>query len=717
MYALQSLKDTVTELPRGGFLVQTSAGYVQVGAPPETIKDTMLLPESVPQIFVLPVRLFNPEKGISLSELEFPIYFNFFFKKRRTTIVATREQAARLERVLQEAVFGPADLDISVDAPDAGTGLSDIRPEMAHYRSFTFADLFAFAYLENGRCRIGEVEIRLADNGCYAFTDKGRPLAEVPASIEYTPRFDIGARLKEPYRPPLFAVTCLGPSHGFDPTENTSGFILWLNHRGVMVDPPVNSTEWLRDSNVNPKLIDSVILTHCHADHDAGTFQKLMEEVKVTIYTTRTIMESFLRKYSALADEPVDYLRQLFDFFPVAIGKPFFIHGARFIASYSLHSIPTIGFTLRFQNRSFVYSSDHQGEPRVHQELLAKGVLTPERYAELAAFPWDSQVIYHEAGIPPLHTSIGYFTSLPREAQKRIHIYHIAKKDFPSGTALELCKFGMEHTVNLPVAAPPFEKTYEVLGLLRHLDFFHGFSVQKAQEFMAAIEEESFKKGRTIIRRGTKGEKFYIIYSGNVAVSLEGLERKKIYGEFEYFGEVALMTEQPTTADVVAATDVVVYSMTKDKFLNFIANTEFEETLKRLVKNRDPETWNVLSGSRVFSRLTSYQKTWIESALVPLALPGRGVLVEQGRPFDRMFIIREGEIEALKDGRKIATLRRGDFIGELGSIETNAPSPYRFQHDLGVALFALSREDVAAFARANPGLIMKFKFDELLKDR
>ena len=78
MEQLTELKATITELPRGGNLVQTDAGYIQFGSPPETIKDTMLLPESVPQVFVLPRKLFNPDKGISLAELEFPIYFNFF---------------------------------------------------------------------------------------------------------------------------------------------------------------------------------------------------------------------------------------------------------------------------------------------------------------------------------------------------------------------------------------------------------------------------------------------------------------------------------------------------------------------------------------------------------------------------------------------------------------------------------------------------------------
>lgn len=30
-----------TALPRGGYLVDTSEGYIQIGSPPETIKDTM----------------------------------------------------------------------------------------------------------------------------------------------------------------------------------------------------------------------------------------------------------------------------------------------------------------------------------------------------------------------------------------------------------------------------------------------------------------------------------------------------------------------------------------------------------------------------------------------------------------------------------------------------------------------------------------------------
>lgn len=38
--------------------------------------------------------------------------------------------------------------------------------------------------------------------------------------------------------PPYFGVTVLGSSHGFDTVGSTSGYILWINQRGIMVDPP-----------------------------------------------------------------------------------------------------------------------------------------------------------------------------------------------------------------------------------------------------------------------------------------------------------------------------------------------------------------------------------------------------------------------------------------------------------------------------------------------
>ena len=495
MQPLMSLKGVVTPLPRGGYLVDSPEGYIQFGAPPETIKDTMALPKSVPLVFVLPRALFDWRKGINLADLEFPIYYNFFIRKKKTHIICTRAQAGRLVRALQEALFGPVELSLSGDVFGAGQGgyLPDLRSELRYFRgTIRFRDVLSLGYLSDGKYTLGSVHIKLDAAGDFQLDFAGKPAAKVPGILECQPMYQIGQRLPEPFRPPLFGVTCLGPSHGFDPTSNTSGFIIWLNHTGIMIDPPINSTEWLEASNVNPKLIDSIILTHCHADHDAGTLQKILEEGKITVYSTKTVMKSFLQKYSSLTGEPVSYLLNLFDFRPVYIGKPVYMHGAKFRFYYTLHSIPAIGFTLDFQDQSFAYSSDHQGDPAVQRQLLEGKVIDEERFRQLQAFPWDRKVIYHESGIPPLHTPIAWLNSLPKRLQKKTVVYHIAAKDFPRETSLTLATFGIENTLFFKTRPPSYEQTYEVLEVLKRLDFLESLPVTKVQEFVSIVSESRF---------------------------------------------------------------------------------------------------------------------------------------------------------------------------------------------------------------------------------
>lgn len=83
--------------------------------------------------------------------------------------------------------------------------------------------------------------------------------------------------------PPNFGVTVLGSSHGFDPKGSTSGYIVWINGRGIMVDPPPFSTHLLKKKGIPQNMIEWMIITHCHADHDAGAFQKILESKKVEV--------------------------------------------------------------------------------------------------------------------------------------------------------------------------------------------------------------------------------------------------------------------------------------------------------------------------------------------------------------------------------------------------------------------------------------------------
>ncbi len=710
MKPLKELIDIVTSLPRGGYLVDSPAGYIQFGAPPETIKDTILLPGGVPLIFVLPEKFFNWIKGISVAELEFPIYYNYFIKKKKTRIVCNAEQAVKIKTVILESLFGPQSKLSSDTSSETDGYYGNIEREIDFFRIMKFEDVVEFYIFKDDSAVIDGVTISIDSNNHFEIHYEKKLLAHIPGLIEYKPKYLIGERLSEPFNPPLFGMTCLGPSSGFDPYENTSGFILWLNHNGVMIDPPVNSTEWLLDSNVSPKVIDSIILTHCHADHDAGTFQKILEEEKITIYTTKPIMSSFLKKYSTLTNVSEEYLMRLFDFRPVEIGIPLFIHGAMFNVNYALHSIPTIGFRVQFQNKSLVYSSDHNNNPAIHKKLLDDGIIDEKRYHLLANFPWNSDIIFHESGMTPLHTPIDILTALPAEIQKKIFIYHTPKSEIPAGSLLNQSKFGIENTLVFDVEAPPFEATYQILSLLNHIDLFKNISIAKAQEFISMVDRKHFKRGDIIIKKGTPGDAFYIIYSGTVSVQSEDKKFKKHFGTYDYFGEAAILREENRSADVVAETEVVLYSIEKDKFKNFITNTNYSAALQKLINIRDDGTWSLLSSSRFLKFFTPTQRALFESLLVSAEIPEKGVLIKEGEKIKEIFLLREGTVVVSRKKENAAILQTGDLIGQAANLYEGNKSDYTFSHDSAIQVYSIKADEFRDFLTNNPGLIMKLDY-------
>lgn len=235
--------------------------------------------------------------------------------------------------------------------------------------------------------------------------------------------------------------------------------------------------------------------------------------------------------------------------------------------------------------------------------------------------------------------------------------------------------------------------------------------ISKAQEFLSIVEERSFQQGETIIKKGTIGSHFYIIKNGNVSVLGKNLKQRKIYGVYDYFGEVALLTNQTRSVDVIAETDVELYAIERDRFLNFIEGTELKRTLQRLSQVRDAETWNILSSSPFFRILTSSQKTLLESLLHKQTIEKPGTIIKKGEMMDRVYIIRKGSVEVIRNRGVVATRTTGDFIGAMGKIHRGEPSSCTFKNNGPVSVYYIEKEDILSFLNKNPGLIMKLSYD------
>ena len=212
----------------------------------------------------------------------------------------------------------------------------------------------------------------------------------------------------KPFDIPKYGITMLGTSNGFDPKGRTTSFIIWSNCKGCLVDPPPDSFEMLRCMGIPSHLIESMVLTHCHADNDAGAFQNILCYGKLTLITTRTIKDSFLRKYAAITGFDNDYLNGLFSFVPAVIGQPATFHESEIKFFYSLHTIPTVGFELFFgdTSKSMIYSGDTSFNRNLVKDLETRMVIGKKRAANLLNFPFKNthDLVFHDLGFPPIHT-------------------------------------------------------------------------------------------------------------------------------------------------------------------------------------------------------------------------------------------------------------------------------------------------------------------------
>lgn len=93
----------------------------------------------VPQFYILPDNKFDFKDGISLSEMEFPIYYNFFLKKRKTALICSEKVKDQILTIFRETLLGPEDLsDFKQDFARNYKGIPFIKKELKYFAKNPF---------------------------------------------------------------------------------------------------------------------------------------------------------------------------------------------------------------------------------------------------------------------------------------------------------------------------------------------------------------------------------------------------------------------------------------------------------------------------------------------------------------------------------------------------------------------------------------------------
>ncbi|PRP78065.1 hypothetical protein PROFUN_14039 [Planoprotostelium fungivorum] len=708
------LKETQT------FVYDTIMGPVQIGIPPETIKTSLRNREDVPQYYVLPPLLFAED--INFGEVEFPIFFNFFIKQafkdpsKKVYVVGNASHLERVKTVFKESIFGPdpnqtfVNQEISGERKQFGytIQMDKERDALAHKnKDGSSAKLTDFAnflpFDENGIATITKdledgqkQELKIANlDGLIRFYENGKYTAAVDTNIyqsrgHQSEKKEVAQLPECTFEPPTFGVTFLGTSHGFDKNGNTTGFIIWINGRGIVVDPPVQTTDYLHSQGIKTSIVDKVILTHCHSDHDSGIIRKIITGEKIELYTTKTVHESYVRKMNASTGLNItDY----YHFIPVSIGLPMPIAGALFEFDYSFHTIPTVRFKVSYAGQSISYSSDTFYDPKTFSDLRERKVISPEREISLRMFVFDADLIIHESGVPPIHTSIATLNELPRSIKKKMVVVHCAQipptveKELMNGkkvtvpvTDLRIPECGLDQSIRLPV--PPFEEGYCLASrrfkLISEVFLFRKVSPPTLYSLYTDFRLVIVPAGHVIITAKTRSDSFFIIERGTVTVSDEetGETTATLRGG-DAFGENALRMARliPRAANVIAKTETHLLTMTAETFRNIIQRDELQESridydIEKITRNRE-FVRSVLSETYLFKDVNTEQINAIAAMLEePRIFSKDSILIKEGDRDASLFLIKQGSVRLERMGedgtpRILLTLGVGEMFGEV----------------------------------------------------
>ena len=107
------------------------------------------------------------------------------------------------------------------------------------------------------------------------------------------------------------------------------------------------------------------------------------------------------------------------------------------------------------------------------------------------------------------------------------------------------------------------------LAALMGVPFFAPLPGPALERLAAALIPVTGHVGETIITQGEAGDRFYIIVSGELGVSVDG-QRVRTLGAGESFGEIALLRGVPRTATVAALTEVQLLALDRHHFLEAV---------------------------------------------------------------------------------------------------------------------------------------------------
>ncbi|XP_018328058.1 cAMP-dependent protein kinase type II regulatory subunit-like [Agrilus planipennis] len=204
---------------------------------------------------------------------------------------------------------------------------------------------------------------------------------------------------------------------------------------------------------------------------------------------------------------------------------------------------------------------------------------------------------------------------------------------------------------------------------IKNLLLFSSLEDTQIERVVNAMFEVSVVPGDVIIEQGDDADNFYVIESGiyNVYISSGSNQAASLvhtYNNRGYFGELALLYNQPRAATVKAVVEGTLWALSRQEFRHIVLRSAYR-------KRKMYETF--LEEVPLLQNLTQYDRMNLADALVPKYFKPNERIIQQGDTADGMYFVEDGTVVVtmVNDNGieiELTTLGKGEYFGELALI-------------------------------------------------
>jgi cAMP-dependent protein kinase regulator len=273
------------------------------------------------------------------------------------------------------------------------------------------------------------------------------------------------------------------------------------------------------------------------------------------------------------------------------------------------------------------------------------------------------------------------------------------------GATEDPVELAVEDLEEIPDLAEPRPYSAAARKALGQTPLFAALPPAALEDLIDRMSLVELTDGQVLFRQGDPGDALYVVTEGGVVVISEGPPRQELtrMGPGSFFGEVALVTEEPRSATIIAEGDTQLLSIDRNALRMLVGS--YPDVLPVILRFlRDRLVDRLVKTHPLFSSFGEHDRAYLVAHFRFLEIEAGAVVVQDRARPQGLYALLAGKVEVTAGDKRLAILGPGDLFGE-DSLLTGKPSSVTITASVRCLALCLPAADFREIIMTHPQVL------------